>query len=708
MFERTRRPTRSTRRSTAREGDRPQDDDDPTTAAASTGPLPASATAAMADDHRGRGRARAHDTVGEGDSASLSPWTGVGSPSSSDFEAISDSEVCQVPLAPSSSSASSSAFPSHPPSRTREDSYSSVSSSSLPRGRRMSSSASFLAAEDESDANRRGIEGDDEDSSAFEDGGMGFGGGGGEDERGRGRGRTRRREPGPEMRRSMLEDALRSSLATLLSLAPGQPAAMSQTPSMSHASLAALWSPTASTSSSSAPTLASRGQQHPQGQRVSPFASALEDEDEEDEDEIEELDRPTISAGEDVFLSSSASSSSDEDGTQLGPTFTRSTPAPLPINITSSASQSRSRTRSCSHPESAFLPTSSSSPFTGFSPLHPSRPLGAPSSGSPPTFSRRRGAERWSGGVRRRGGGGGGGRGGRGGSNSPAPMPASVEERRRARAEAAATAGGQGGWGSASALPGAGVGEGERGRGGGEGRRGTGTDLEDGSVERDEAFAELLSAARFFSDLSPRASRTSLPSLYTSASASSATQPLFGSIRAEDGEDDQEEDEDEDDPALASESVPTLGGLSSGAEGERSPSPSPLSAEKKAVEKAAAASRPSREGEEEKPEGKKKRGGVLGWLKGLGSAVVELKVWHLVGICGLLIGVGLGAGTLIHSLATSTPLLSFLHLPPPFTASPSGAGAGSSLIKVPPRLARFNTSAASSRGEEEGMSALFC
>jgi hypothetical protein len=56
-----------------------------------------------------------------------------------------------------------------------------------------------MSAAAEEDALRRGIEGDDEDSSAFEDARDG-------DERGRGR--TRRVDP--QLKKSMLEDALRS------------------------------------------------------------------------------------------------------------------------------------------------------------------------------------------------------------------------------------------------------------------------------------------------------------------------------------------------------------------------------------------------------------------------------------------------------------------------------------------------------------------
>lgn len=217
----------------------------------------------------------------------------------------------------------------------------------------------------------------------------------------------------PELQKSMLEDALRSSLATLLSLAPAQ-ATMSQSPALSHVSLASLFQPIgAASSSSSAPgsrtSLDPRQPYNPK--RPSPFSTSLFDPlgEEDDDDEVDDAS----GLGDNVLVSSSPSlsSSSDEDeGTQLAPTVAYRSRA-IPI---------------------VSAPSGSSEPSTSaasFSPLVASRPLGAapgqPSSNSPPYYSRsRRGAAP----VRRRGR-------GRGGSASPGP--ASVEERRRARERAA-------------------------------------------------------------------------------------------------------------------------------------------------------------------------------------------------------------------------------------------------------------------------------
>ncbi|BGP15457.1 hypothetical protein JCM10213v2_003425 [Rhodosporidiobolus nylandii] len=599
-----------------------------------------SASAQQDEEGTGDEGQQAHKMASEVES-SLSPWTGVGSPSSSDFEAISDSEVRVLndprpPTFPSNLARSLSQHRTH----GRDESQRSIAAVEPPRerGRRGS-------REDEEDVHRRGIEGDDEDSSAFEDG---------QDE-GRGRGRTRRRDP--ELKRSMLEDALRSSLATLLSLAPVQ-ASMSQTPSLSHTSLSSLFSSSfqpasaPSTSSTSAPLRPPP----PQRARTSLFASSLHDSLDEEED-YDDAAAPS-SAGEEVFLASS--SSCDEDGTQLG---LSGRPGAIPITLTSS---SRAVHQSYSDSTSALFPAGGESTSSGYSPLIASRPLGAPSSDSPPAYSRRRGT------ARRRGR-------GRGASNSPGPGPASVEERRRARAAASAARGRE-------TEP-----EMQEGR--------------EGRVERDEAFAELLSAARFFSELSPRSSRTLPHSLSTVRAPGHASprpsipQPLFASTQsaatpwpatADATDEEGATGGEESDPALASESVPTIEGLSSGpdsSKGERSPSPSAGEKEK--------------EEEAEKKTNEPKKGGFFGWLRGLAGAVVELKVWHLVGIAGVLVGVGLGAGTLLRSLVSSAPLLDLLN-------SPSSSSAARPLSRVPPRLARFGTvSTAAAVGEGEKMSSLF-
>ncbi|GJN89580.1 hypothetical protein Rhopal_002567-T1 [Rhodotorula paludigena] len=602
-----------------------------------------------------RGAEHRRADADSGTDANLSPWTGVGSPSSSDFEAINDSEVVHLgnpnssaqPLPPAPAQyAQPASVPSNlarslSQQRMRQDS----SGSSVGRGRGFDRRADF-----DDELHRRGIEGDDEDSSAFEDA-----------DESRGRARTRRGRD-PELKRSMLEDALRSSLATLLSLAPAQ-AGLSQTPSMSHASLASLFQPTASSSSSasagasgSSASTASLNSRQQTGTRPSPFATALIDPLEED-DELS-----SSSVAEDVFAPSS--SSSDEEGTQLAP----ASPSAHRTRAIPIASPSRSRTRpyfgtsssyraysdSASH--AAAAASSGQFAAAGFSPLQPSRPLGSaaaglPSSNSPPHYSRsRRGAAALPASAlrSRRGGGGGGGRG-RGGSTSPGPGPASVEERRRARAEAALRAAGTGM--GRSWAPGEGAPE-----------------------RRDNAFQELVDAARFFSDLSPRASLRPLPQTSptrtreptrpssswplpsfarppTVAGSSSSTPPFYS----------------DEDPALASESVPTLEGLSSGAEGEQSPLPA---SDDKGDKSAKAGLGGAGDGKGEEP----RRQGWFSWLKGLG-ATVEIKVWHLVGICGVLIGVGIGASALVRSLVPASWLasrLDFVHHAHPLlsTATP--------------------------------------
>ncbi|TNY22962.1 hypothetical protein DMC30DRAFT_390686 [Rhodotorula diobovata] len=507
---------------------------------------------------------------------------------------------------------------------------------------------------------RRAIEGDDEDSSAFED--AGDRDREREREEGRGRARTRRAAVrDPELKRSMLEDALRSSLATLLSLAPAQ-AGMSQTPSMSHASLASLFQPTASASGPTV-TSASAGPSRAGVKRPSPFATALVDPLDEEDDEDEAVAAQSGSVFEDVFASSSSSSSpssGDDEGTQLAPG-----PGPPRSHAIPIASSSRSRAYS-----------DSASPGTaGFSPLVPSRPLGAghPTSGSPPYYSRsRRGAAP----VRRRG------ERGRGRGGSTSPGPASLEERRRARAAAAAAAAGA-----------------------------TVASEEERETHRDEAFQELVDAARFFSDLSPRnslrAPYSSLPSSYETArprtttttttasswapatTASATSTPPFYS---------------DEDPALASESPPVLEGLSSGAEGEGDDRSPPLPGALPVDEK-----RGIREGEKGGPaparaaDGAaapaKERQGWFSWLRALG-ATVEVKVWHLVGLCGVLIGVGIGASSLVRTLAPASWLaarLDFAHHASPFLAPSTPAAVAQSVDRL----------GSSPTPQGEGMSSLF-
>lgn len=176
----------------------------------------------------------------------------------------------------------------------------------------------------------------------------------------------------------------------------------------------------------------------------------------------------------------------------------------------------------------------------------------------------------------------------------------------------------------------------------------------------DEAFQDLLSTARFFSDLSPRAARapfSSLPSSFesgrttvppassssTSAWAAASMPPPLRPGQLASSSD--EGGEEESDPALASESIPTLESLSSGAEGDISPSPT--GSRDQSVSGTSKHSGPTKAGSpggDTKPSDKpRKEGGWFSWIRGLGGTV-ELKVWHLVGICGVLIGAGWAAG----------------------------------------------------------------
>ncbi|GAA5919631.1 hypothetical protein JCM5296_000267, partial [Sporobolomyces johnsonii] len=377
-----------------------------------------------------RGEGQTHRKAdGEAEARDLSPWTGVGSPSSSDFEPIGDSDLEVVLNPPAPHASTSGAHLQPPPSnlsrslsaRQREPSYGSRAAAAAAGALR----DMYDPAEEEQD-HGRGVEGDDEDSSAFEDAG--------DDTRGRGRTRERRRDP--ELKRSMLEDALRSSLATILSLAPAQ-AGMSQTPSMSYASLTSLLSPSfhPTASSNGPPSVAPSSSLPPPARpahRTSPFASSLSDPFEEDDEEDDPVYGEASAASRTQHPRTSddvlSTSSSDDERTQLGPRAGH--PRAIPIPTSSHPLRARQRSYSESQHQAR------SEPF--FSPLQPSRPLGStvpghPSSGSPPVFSRRRGARRGRGGGRSRGRGG--------GSTSPGPGPASIEERRRARMLAAQSSG---------------------------------------------------------------------------------------------------------------------------------------------------------------------------------------------------------------------------------------------------------------------------
>lgn len=236
------------------------------------------------------------------------------------------------------------------------------------------------------------------------------------------------------------------SLSTILSLAPAH-TGMSQTPQMSQVSLANLLSTpraafmSAPHATSNASASSSRSS-FPPLHRPSPFASSLaarfEDEAEEEEEDDDDLATTLRTPQDDDVLSSSSDESGDDDQTELSPYAppTNSMARAIPI-------PPRPSSRSTPHPSSSVSAApqyGSSRDDAFFSPLQPSRPLGAPSSDSPPLYSRRRGARRARGTTRERGGFGASSRGGNS-SMSPQPGPASVEERRRARLLAA-----QSGW----------------------------------------------------------------------------------------------------------------------------------------------------------------------------------------------------------------------------------------------------------------------
>ena len=156
----------------------------------------------------------------------------------------------------------------------------------------------------------------------------------------------------------------------------------------------------------------------------------------------------------------------------------------------------------------------------------------------------------------------------------------------------------------------------------------------------------MVDAARFFSDLSPRASLrapySSLPSSYETARprhpAPATTASSWAPDTASSATSTPPYYSGDEDPALASESPPRLDLSSSGAEGEseRSALPPALPGDEQLGRAAKGEKR------DEGNEGRPKKQGWFGWWRAFG-VTVELKVWHLVGICGVLIGVGLGA-----------------------------------------------------------------
>jgi hypothetical protein len=162
------------------------------------------ATRLIAESRAAHALAPAHTGLGS------SPCMTTGySPSSSDFEPISDSEVVHLNSAPSPLLPPAQAHPSNlsrtlsQRRRSREESYLSTDSvdsscGSAQQPQPQARGAIAIAPSMDDERNQRGTEGDDEDSSAFED-----------VEGARGRARTRRIRD-PELKKSMLEDALRS------------------------------------------------------------------------------------------------------------------------------------------------------------------------------------------------------------------------------------------------------------------------------------------------------------------------------------------------------------------------------------------------------------------------------------------------------------------------------------------------------------------
>lgn len=505
------------------------------------------------------------------------PWTTLTSPSSSDFDMVSDSEEVYH-LDPAASGTKRHHEPIQPSNLSRSFSRSRNQQGDVQAAQHaiskyagsVSGIGSEMGRRETPEREAKDADGDDEESAV-------------EDSRGRGRTRQRRKwEEDPAARKSVVEEALRSryvvccpattrtdrytscrSLATLLTLS-AHPQTMS--PAMSQASLTSLLSPSNRSPGTSSPLHThSRADIFPRAPpfRPSPFAFALSESlaDEPDEDvktieqELQDAQQwesnPSSSEAEPIDYSSSS-----DDGTQLAPHRRPSRAIPIP---------SSSRTGS----QSSSLPTSA----TLFSPIQSrTLPLG-PSSASPPTWSRRR---------RRRGQ----------RRASVSPGPASIEERRRARAM---------------------------------------TDAEDESVEVNHVFLELVDAAKTFMSMSPRMSGTTGSSSGTAGGryGTGSLSPL-PPVRIEqqwtpeaDGIASPTSSFPFSDPVLAS-SVPTVD-LSSGED----------FVEPGAKARASVVSKGAYKGE---------AGGGKRWLGWLGGTV-SLKVWHLIGLAGVLIGVGVGAGS---------------------------------------------------------------
>ncbi|KAI5475983.1 hypothetical protein MNV49_000542 [Pseudohyphozyma bogoriensis] len=180
-------------------------------------------------------------------------------------------------------------------------------------------------------------------------------------------------------------------------------------------------------------------------------------------------------------------------------------------------------------------------------------------------------------------------------------------------------------------------------------RGGRVTDLEDERLQPDEAFKELMDAAKVFMDMSTRGSGASSSGTINSrklagssglaagGSAGVAEQPTTPTRTTQqqqwtpDPVSSPASSFPSSDPQLASSVAPSIE-LSSGPDFDE------VSSEKRSRGEKGAAESNAEDGAEGR--------GWFGWWR----RTVEIKVWHLVGLAGLLItaGVGLGVGTLIN------------------------------------------------------------
>jgi len=441
-------------------------------------------------------------------------------------------------------------------------------------------------------AGRDGGEGDDEFSAVEEEG------------RGRGRARDRRRShDDPLAKRNLLEDALRSSIATLISLSgPRQ----TMSPATSSFSLNALINPHQPTPTSTSPhssNYESSRQVHarPRPPPRSFTAVASETffiEDDEEEDHLkDQISHHEAGQWEDAVYKSSASETdtlesmtddgaddgSDDDGTQLGPRGSQ-----LGMSIPPASRAARERERSLSDSLSARPSV--------YSPIQ-SRSLGS----SLPTVTSswgRRGARRPR-------------------QPSDSPGPASIEDRRRARAART-------GMNQVSSL----------------------TDDDNDAFELEHTFFELVDAASMFMSMSPRHASGSVLSggtaIASASTSTTATARLGVASPRPTGvlspvslahsrsvwtpePTASPESVPSSDPFLAS-SVPTLD-LSSG--------PDELEARSPGTKGHARGNPGGASGD--RGEARSERGrGWFGWVS-------DLKLWHLVSIAGLLVGVGFNA-----------------------------------------------------------------